>query len=175
MPEDESPDSPILLRYYDLRQYMGLDLLNLDRAYMETSKILQEAGELAAKADYIENASRHTLDIIRAEASARLRTILIHGKEPSEARIAAMLPLETDVQDAREALDKARYEAAACSSLYKSLEAQSRLLGKASDMVMSSYYAPTAAYADKRRVEMRDTKVIERKQPSEKQVGRPVD
>jgi hypothetical protein len=185
MMEPESA-SPILRRYYDLRQYLGIDLLELDKAFNETPKMFQQAGELAADADANENAAKHALDVIRAEAGERIRSVAIHGKDPSEARIASLLPLDGDVQEARTALDNTRYESQVCTALYKSLEVQSRLLSKASDMVLSSYMSPSVVL-DQRRAEIRKARIeaeaerleaeAERRETTEKapHVGRPVD
>jgi DNA polymerase III delta prime subunit len=147
--------------------------LEIDRAYMETGKILQQAGELAAEADAQESAAKHTLDIIKAEASERLRAIPVGGKDPSEARIASLLPMEQDVQDAREAFDRSHYEAQVCETLYKSLADQSRLLTKASDMIMGGYISPSAAYED-RRNEIRRARVAADREGQER-IGRPTD
>jgi hypothetical protein len=157
MPDE--PESLILRRYYDLRQHLGFgDPMDLDRAFLVTVPILEEAGRLAAEANAIENAAKHTLDIIKAEAGVRIRSIPISGKDPSEARIVAQLPLELDVQEARSALDVAHYEAEVCQSLCKAFEAQARLLGKASDMALKGFVSPDHQY-EKRRAEVREARV----------------
>jgi len=176
---ESDTQSALLRRYYDLRTYLGIDLLELDRAYMQTPRILQEAGELSAEADATEMTARHTYDIIKAEAGARIRSVLVAGKEPSEARIDKLLPLEPEVQDARVAHDKARYEAQICQILYRSLDTQSRILGKASDMVMGGYVSPSAAYArDQRHSDIRRAQVEADAQTREKErhgISRPTD
>jgi hypothetical protein len=174
------PDSPIIARYNELRHYLGLellDMLELERAYMQTPRIIEEAGQLAASADKTENDAKHNLDIAKAAAGERIRSIPVAGREPSEARVTSLLPLEPDVQEARNILDQARYEAQVCESLYKALETQSRLLAKATDMVLSGYITPTAAYED-RRAEVRQARIAnniarpyQQKEPPH--VGRP--
>jgi len=170
----DAPDltPPIMERYYQLRTFLGIDTLDLDRAYQETPRILQDAGELSADADANEAAMRHTYDVIKAEASHRIRTVMVAGKEPSEARIDKLLPLEQDVQDARVALDTAHRMAQVCNSLYRSMESQARMLPKASDMVMGGYITPSAAY-DQRRKDIRQAHIAAATE-SRREEGRPI-
>ena len=135
--------------------------------------MVEAAGVLAADADRVENDAKHNYEIARAAAAARLRQTPIGGKEPSQARIDSMLPLEEDVQQARIALDDASYEAQVCTVLFRSMETQSRLLTKASDMVISGLISPDAAL-DARRRDMRQARMASRPQPQEAPIGRPV-
>jgi hypothetical protein len=176
---DASAQSDIIKRYYQLRTYLGINLLDLDRAYMETPRIIQDAVELAAEAAANENSADHILDVLMSEASSRIRAVPVAGKEPSEARIKSLLPLEQDVMDARTALEKARYEAQLCTGLFRSFESQARLLGKASDMVIAGYITPSAAI-NKQRDEIRQARVAQdnlaKSQGMEgPKIGRPVE
>ena len=72
------------------------------------------------------------------------------------------------------ALDDASYEAQVCTVLFRSMETQSRLLTKASDMVISGLISPDAAL-DARRRDMRQARMASRPQPQEAPIGRPVD
>jgi hypothetical protein len=136
------PDT-ILTRYQRLSKYVGLDLLDLERCFMVTPNALQEAGELVAAADQVKNETRDVLAVAVAAAADRQRQVLIGGKEPSQARIDSLIPLDRDVMIAKKALSDATYEADLCQVLFRSLEVQSRLLGKAADMVVAGYLSPT--------------------------------
>lgn len=169
--------SPFIRRYYELREFLGLalDEHRLNELFEQIIQYYADAGKLAADADAEETARRHTYDIIKAAASQRIRMTPIAGKEPSEARIAALLPLEKDVQEARAALDNAKYEAQVCDGLYRSYDQQSRLLGKASDRASSRYGAPEAAY-DRSRAELREARIANaERQSSGGPIGRPTD
>jgi hypothetical protein len=177
MIDDSNPEtaSPLIKKYYALRAYLGINLIDLDKMYTETPRILQDAVELAAEADFDEMVARHTYDVIKAEASDRIRSVLVAGKEPSEARIDKLIPLEQDVQNARVVLNKAQRDAQVCTGLYRSLDMQSRLLGKASDMINSGFISPSAAY-DERRRELRKARLeAEARNPleMERPLGRP--
>jgi hypothetical protein len=178
MPEDQGTASPILRRYYELREYLGIDLMAIDVAYMQTPRILQDAGELAAEADRNEGAAKHTLDIVKAGAGERIRQSPVNGRPPSEERIKALLSLQEDVQAAQSALNQAHYESQVCTALFKSLDTQaSRLLPKVSDMVTVGFISPTAAYEGRRR-EIREARVahdLARRRHSEvTPIGRPI-
>lgn len=139
-------DNPIIQKYYELRQYLGFGFPDLDQQFERSTPIMEEAGHLAAEAEAIEMTARHTYEVIRAEAADRLRSHLVAGKEPSEARIDKLLPLEQDVQESRVAYEKARRDTAVCNVLFRSLEMQTRLLPKASDLVLAAWKAPSAGY-----------------------------
>lgn len=143
---DPTGDSEIVKRYYELREHLGFDLTDLDHAFMVTPRILEEAGELVAQADKVENVAKHVWEIVKAEAGERLRANGI----TTEARIASMLAAEDDVQDARRAYDLAVFEAKVCASLHRALDTQSRLLMKAADMIVAGYLSPTAINAQRR-------------------------
>jgi hypothetical protein len=129
-------------RYYQLQRYLGIDLNELEDAFMTTPRVLQDAAELAARADNAHSVTKHTLEIVKAEAGARVRAVLIGGKEPSEARIAASIPLDDEVKQAFRALDAAAYEADICTALAKNLHDQVFLLNKAADMVLAGFITP---------------------------------
>lgn len=168
--------SPILRRYYGLREFLGLALEEhrLNEIFEQMIQYYADAGKLAADADAEETAARHTYDVVKADASSRLRSCLVAGKEPSEARITALLPLEKDVQAARALYDQAKYEAQVCDTLYKSYDAQSRLLGKASDRATSRYLSPTAAY-EKDRADLHEARIANEERLHGGPIGRPTD
>jgi hypothetical protein len=166
----DAPLSAIHRRYYELREFLGIDTNDLDRAFMHTPRIMQDASELAADANAHENALQHMYEIIKAEASKRIRSVMVAGKEPSEARIVALLPLEPEVQAARTELIEAKRDAHVCSDLHRSFDAQSRLIGKAADMRTTDYIAPSAAYQTRK--DIRFARVQAERE--EHKIGRPV-
>jgi hypothetical protein len=144
MNDSSAPSSNVRDRYYQLQQYLGIDLSELEDAFMKTPRVLQDAAELAARADFVHSVAKHTLEIVKAEAGARIRAVLVGGKEPSEARIAASVPLDEEVKQAFRAIDDAAYEADICTALHKSLHEQVYLLNKAADMVLAGFITPTS-------------------------------
>lgn len=138
-------------RYYELRQHLGIDLLDLEHAFMVTPRVIQDAAELAAKADNVKNVAKHTLDIVKAEAGERIRSpARPGGRDLSEARVAAVLPLDPQVQEARRLYDNATYEADLCTALHQSLRDQSFLLSKTAEMVIAGFISPTTAHEHRR-------------------------
>lgn len=173
--DDEVPKSlsAYLQRYYELREFLGIALTptRMEQLYSQIMQYFGDAAKLTCDADAEETAARHTYDVVKAHAGARLRDHLVAGKEPSEARITALLPLEPDVQEARAALDKARYEAQVCQTLYKLYDTQSRLLGKASDMTISRFGVSTSYERD--RDELRRARVADERLKEGGHIGRP--
>ena len=119
--------------------------LDIEGAYMRMAPLMQQAGELAARAAMVQNIAKHNLDVITAEAADRLRQSLPAGRggEVSQAKIDSMVPLDVDVQAAEREHITAQFEAALCERLWRSWEAQSRLLQKASDMQGSALLTPS--------------------------------
>jgi hypothetical protein len=183
MPDPTTPnpqDSAILQKYYELRQYLGIELNDLEDAYLKTPRIVEEAGYLAAEANRNENDAKHMLEVVTAEAADRLRAVPVNGKPPSQAYIESVLPADPEVRRARDYHDQTRFEAAVCVSLFRAFETQSRLLTKASDMVLSGWFAPGAALDPARR-EIRQATLRTQKPAApagadtrEARIGRPV-
>jgi hypothetical protein len=96
----------------------------------------------------------------------RIREVPVNGKEPSQARIDSMVPLDPEVVAAKTAVATATYAADVCTKLHKSFESQARLLSKVSDLHASGYFVPpmTPALHNQRRAEMRDAHVERRRQ-----------
>ena len=163
-------ETPIREKYYRLADHLGLDLLDMEGGFMRTPRVLQDAGELAAKADEASNLARHALDIAVATVADRLRQVPVNGKEPSQARIESMVPLDPDVQHARNAHAAAIYDAKICSALFESFKQQAFLLTKAADMVVAGYITP-AALNNQLRGEIRRARVAAEEQ--EKRYARP--
>jgi len=150
-----SEAGPILERYKKLSQYVGLNLLDLEHCFQVTPNAIQEAGELVAAADMIRDQAKNAVLVAMAEAGERMRLVLVGGKEPSQVKIDSMMPLDPEVQAAKQVVSTSTYEADLCAALFRALETQARLLGKAADMVVSGYLTPTALN-DQRRAQAND-------------------
>jgi hypothetical protein len=150
--------SDLIDRYYELRQHLGIDMMELEHAFMITPTAIQDAAELAAKANNAQAAAKHTVDIVKAEASERIRSQPIHGKDPSEARIASIIPLDHEVQEAWRQLATATYESDICDALYQSLREQGFLLSKTADLVIAGFISPTTVH-EQRRAEIHAARV----------------
>lgn len=167
----DEPDigSHLLDRCYNLRNHLGLDLADLETAFMRTPSILQQAGELVAEADEAVNTCRHELDIAKAEAAERYRDSGV----TVEARIASMVPLDSTVRLCNRRLIAARFEMEVCESLYKALEVQSRLLSRAADMIVSGFITPNVIN-ERRRAEIRRAREEEQQESVHRnRAGRP--
>jgi hypothetical protein len=140
-------------RYERLRRYVGLDLLDIEGMFMQTPRLVEDAAELAARADQAENIAKHNYDLAVAEASDRIRQPWVvqntaQGRIDSELKI--MVPMCPDVVEARRTHTNSIYFAKACEGLFTTLKEQSRLLGKAADMVNSGYIKPSTLLARSR-------------------------
>jgi hypothetical protein len=147
MPQPDPSISPCMQKYYKLRRHLGVDLIELDHAFMVTPTILQDVGELAAEANRDEAVAKHNLDIAKGEAAERLRATRVGI---SEARLSTMVPLDDDVKSARQAVELAMFESSICTALYKSFEAQWRMVNKAADMIIAGYVNPEQAHMQRR-------------------------
>ena len=156
----------IMERYERLSQYLGLDIRDLEKEFIRVPRIQQEAAELAAAAAQVVEYAKYNIRVAEAEAAARIREIPVHGKEPSQARIDSMLPLDPEVQAAHKALIVATNEAVHCSGLAKSFDSQSWLLRKASDLASTGYFQPPWQI-DQRRQELRDANAERNRQRRE--------
>ena len=145
----------ILERYERLRQYLGLDIRDLENQFIRVPRIQQEAAELAAAANQVVEFAKYNLKLAEAQAAAHIREVPVHGKEPSQARIDSMVPLDPEVQAAQKAVIVATNEAQHCSGLVKSFDSQSWLLRKASDLASTGYFSPSQL-REQRRQELRD-------------------
>jgi hypothetical protein len=155
--EHDIADSPLMDRYRDLEKHLGIDMTDLEHAFMATPRILQEAGELAAKADEYKVLAKYAIEVASAEAAQRIREVQVpnyQGKmaEPSQNRIDSQLPLCEEVQQAHRLYARASYEAEVCASLHEAFAHQSRLLSKTADMVVSGFITP-GVLQDQRRAD----------------------
>ena len=157
--------SDILDRHARLSQTLAaIDFfLDIEGAYLRIAPMMQQAGELAAKAAMAQSIAKANLDIATAEAADRLRQSLPPGRggEASQAKIDSMVPLDVDVQKAEQAHITAQFEAALCDKLWKAWEAQSRLLTKASDMMNSGWFASSGALRMQRREKMHEVRAAQ--------------
>lgn len=137
-------------RYDALVPQLRISLLEIDKELMQGAQLVQECAELSADANSWEQEAKLTLDIVIADASARLRSPEDKAKKvPSETAIQSQLPLEEDVQEARLEYDNAKHLASICSSLVGSMREKARLIGKACDMTVAGYVTPSS-YAPRR-------------------------
>jgi hypothetical protein len=74
----------------------------------------------------------------------------VENEKISEAAIERSLPLDTDVQEARTALNRAKSYTKLCEDLVRSLRVKSSSLQKACDLVVSGYITPSVAYERRR-------------------------
>lgn len=131
-------------RYDELTQKLLISLLEIDKELMHGAQLVQQCAELSADANSQEQEAKLTLDIVTAEASARLRIHEEGKKARSETQIQSELPLEEDVQAARMEYDTAKHLASICSSLVGSMREKARLIGKACDMTVAGYITPSS-------------------------------
>jgi hypothetical protein len=139
----------IWARYQVLSGKLAISLHEIDKELMSCPQLVQQCAELSADANSEELEARLALDITTARASDRLRTPGEGKKVPSETQIAACLPLEDDVQQARSEFDATKHLSSVCSSLVGSMREKVRLIGKACDMTVAGYVTPSS-YAPRR-------------------------
>lgn len=137
-------------KYEALCKRLQVDLLRIDQEIMNMPQLVQESAEFAALIQAEEHAAKHALDVVEAETAKAMRVTPVDGKPPSEARIASELVLYRDVQDARQALDTAKYDSARAVALHYNMREKTRLLGKAADMTIAGFIVPSS-YAPRRR------------------------
>jgi hypothetical protein len=147
----------IIERYDRLKQYLGIDMLDLEHSFMVTPRVLEDVGELAALADQIKNIAKHQLDIAMSTAANRIREPWVASNTAQtriDSELRIMVPLAPEVIEARDKFNRTIYEAECCASLFTSLKEQSRLLGKAADLLTTGFIKPSAL-SDRRREEYR--------------------
>lgn len=148
----------ILEEHERLRQFLAKDPLDIERSFMTVPMIQQEAGELAARAIRVLDVAENNVKIARANVADRIRQILVHGKEPSQARIDSMLPKDEEVQQAEQVCRDAKYEASICRTLCESLKSQSMMMHKVADLVTAGFFQPSVL-TDRAREEMRRARI----------------
>ena len=132
-------------------------MLDLEGDFTKTPRILEEVAELAARAEEAKNIAKHNLDIAVAEASDRIRQPwLAQGAAQTriDSDLRILVPLAPEVRAAREDYTATIRDADLCAGLFTTIKDQSRLLGKAADMLCSGYINP-ATLNDQRRAEIR--------------------
>jgi hypothetical protein len=136
----------LIERYERLRDRIGIDLLDMEHMFQMTPQTLQQAGELAAAADLDLMIAKHNRDIAVATTASRIREAGGPDRPVTrlELDLKTMVPLDPDVRTAQQAVWEATYVSDLCTALFKVWDTQSRLLGKAADMVNSGYIAPHA-------------------------------
>ena len=136
----------------ELRNKLGIDLLNLDQELMEMPVLVQDAAEQAALANDEERAARHNFDLVQSEAARKLRSIPEGSdkKPPSEEKLKSLLPLEEDVANARIAYDAAQTTSAVANALVSSLREKARMLQKISDLIIAGYITKNFAVDNSR-------------------------
>lgn len=142
--------SELIDHFERLRRYLTTDPLDIENTFATTPMIMQEAGELAARAIRIRDTAKDNIGVAEANATDRLRKILVNGKEPAQNRIDSMLPKDEEVQQAKEAHRAAAYDAHICQTLCESLKSQSMTSYKVADLVVSGYFQPSALAARRR-------------------------
>ena len=131
-------------KYDELRAKLQIDILRIGDELIAMPALVQETAELAAVIGAEEHGCRLALDIISAEAASRLREPEDGKKAKSETQIASELISQGDVQDARQAYDSAKLDAAQANALHNSMREKVRLLGKACDLVVAGFITPSS-------------------------------
>ena len=130
--------------YERLKARLSIDLLRVSQEVSESPAVLQECVELAIAVECEELAARLALDVITAEAAARLREPEEGRKARSETQIASELAMLEDVQAARAAYDQSKLDSKRFNSLVASMRDKVRLVGKAADMTVAGFVAPSS-------------------------------
>lgn len=133
--------------YQALRAALTVDYLDIDNEIMKLPQQVQEAAELAFEAANDEAACKMAHDVVKAETANSLREA---NERITEAAIERQLPLFEDVQNARMAHARAEAFTRLCQELVRSLRVKSLMLQKASEMIVSGYMTPSAAYERRR-------------------------
>lgn len=144
--------------YERLRQYVGIDVLNIEGGFITTPMVLLQAGELASKALGIRDRAKQQLELAEAHAAQAIRSVPVQGKEPSQNRIDSMVPLDDDVQTAKTAYNQAAEHARTWENLHDSLKTQSMLMHKVADLTTTGYFNPKVLN-DKAREAIRQAKI----------------
>lgn len=137
--------TPEELQVYDrLRERLRIDYLRIDEEVASMSQLIQEAAELSVAASDAEAAAKATLEVVSAEAAARLRAVGHGEKAKSDTQISRELPLEDDVQEAQLFLARARTDAALWKVLVGSMQDKSQILRKGCELIISGFITPSS-------------------------------
>lgn len=134
----------IMDEYYKMREYLGINVLDITGSFQTVPRILDAAGELYARANKNLAMAKYNIQIAEANAAANIRLTPMNGKAPSVAAIETMVPLDPEVQEAVKVWANALYEANACEGLHEALKGQWIMMHKVSDLTMTGYFNPGA-------------------------------
>jgi len=130
--------------YLHFKNRLLLDKMRIDDELIEHPPTLQSVVELCAEAISNRDHADITLKIILSETADKLRQEL-DGKI-SEARIAAELDKDFDVQEARLALERAKHDYNLWNGLVDSFKEKGGSLKRISELIIAGYIAPNSAY-----------------------------
>lgn len=133
--------------YRVLRAQLAIDMIDIDNELMKMPQVVQDACELAVEAADNENACELAYDVLKASIGQSLRE---QQERISEAAIERQLPLYDEIKDARNAYNHAKTYTKLCDDLVRALRTKSSLLQKTSDLIISGYITPSAAYERRR-------------------------
>jgi hypothetical protein len=131
--------------YDRLRALLKIDWLRVDQEVAGMAQLIQETAEYSIRASEEEAAAKSVLEIVTAEASARLRIPVDPKEKPkSDAQIGRELPLERDVQEAQISVVTAHTDAALWRALVNSMQDKSQILRKGCNLIVAGFITPTS-------------------------------
>lgn len=134
-------------QYAELRQRLAIDKMRLDDELMQTPMLLQTASELAADASALRDAAKLDYDITCAKAARRIRA---SDEKVSESKVAAVLMLEKDVQEAQQTLDDTKRDMAYWQSLADAMREKASLLRRIAELIVSGYLTQNTVYEERK-------------------------
>lgn len=131
--------------YKHLKSELQIDQLRLDQDLIEHPARLMTVTEYAADALQLRDTAKHTLDITDADAAQRIRNSA--EDKISEAKIAALLPLDEHVQNARQSLDEANHDVGLWQGLVRAYQEKGSAMKRIAELTIAGFLAPNAAYS----------------------------
>jgi hypothetical protein len=135
-------------QYNRLKARLRIDEFDMDRELMEQGALVQDASELANELRETASELKHAYDIIKAEASMRIRRAT--EKPPTDTTVATLVILEKDVQDARAQTERAELDAALAAALAGAFHDRRYMLTKRSDLIVCGFITPSSSYREAR-------------------------
>jgi hypothetical protein len=147
-------------KYLWFRAKLEIDMMDIDEEIIVMGALVQDCGECCATANENRERAKEHLDVTKAQVSQHLREspVTAGATRRSETQIESQLALFQPFVDAREALSRARLDAALWTTMVEGLRAKLAMIRVSADLLNSGFITPDFI-RNKRRKQIREAPV----------------